>query len=459
VQGKLISHLSTNLTTSVTSSRPTDSSLGSFPSNDSSRSVNNASVNNDSVNNHSVNNDSVYSASVYNDSVNNDSVNNDLVNNDSVNNFSIYTASVNGALVSGLYSPSISLFRTLSSHTTSSEVTTPIRAIPTTIIPGIHIKQQQSLPNIPTPPFSSGGTSTADHPQNSPRPSAPNFVSLGQPITDAQHNLNANEDQHGPLPEGWERGIDPLGLTYYVNRHTRSITRNRPSPNQAVDHQAQEGEATTTGSGSLPAGWEERCTPEGRPYYVNSNTGSTTWVDPRRQTIIRGMGPNGQSTSLQPQTVSQLGPLLSGWGAISALNDDPVGQVVLERPNPSARGHTAIEFRLVGSTHSGISVKEALDGVRQSQINAYLMHDVSVDMYGKIPLIIRWMGYCSVIYKILLSSDYYDNVDMQHLARRTARAIVNFMAINSITLSLNRVVMHRLEEISLGVWVPVLTTH
>ena len=73
------------------------------------------------------------------------------------------------------------------------------------------------------------------------------------------------------------------------------------------------GGPTTAGSGSLPAGWEEWYTPEGRPYYVDHDTRTTTWVDPRRQTIIRVMGPNGQSTSLQPQTISQLGPLPSGW--------------------------------------------------------------------------------------------------------------------------------------------------
>jgi E3 ubiquitin-protein ligase NEDD4 len=176
--------------------------------------------------------------------------------------------------------------------------------------------------------------------------------------TSTQHNFNASEDQYGPLPEGWERRIDPLGRTYYVDHNTRSTTWNRPSPNQAVNHHTQEGEtnaardqhsrrilvddlleatsagpntqrsgaqsgnaavvgagggATTAGSGSLPAGWEERYTPEGRPYYVDHNTRTTTWVDPRRQTIIRVMGPNGQSTSLQPQTISQLGPLPSGW--------------------------------------------------------------------------------------------------------------------------------------------------
>jgi WW domain len=380
VQGKLICHLSTNLTTSATSSRSTDSSLTltSLPSNDSSRSVNNASVNNtsvynDSVNNASIYNDSINNASVYNESVNdasvynesvyNESVYNDSIYNESVDNASVHTASVNSASVSELHSPSISLSRTLSSHTTSSEVTipnqSPIIAIPTTIIPRTHLEQQQSLPNIPTRPVSSGGTSTADHPQNPPRPFALGIVSPGQPITNAQHNLNANEDQYGPLPEGCERRIDPFGRTYYVDHDTRSPTWTRPSPNQAVNHHTQEGETnaardqhsrrilvddlleggpntqrsgiagaqsgnaavvgagggttSTAGSGSLPAAWEERYTPEGRPYYVDHNTRTTTWVDPRRQTFIRVMGPNGQSISLQPQTISQPGPLPSGW--------------------------------------------------------------------------------------------------------------------------------------------------
>ncbi|KAN0115918.1 HECT domain containing protein, partial [Russula decolorans] len=302
VQGKLVIYLSTNLSTTATSSRPAGSSLAlpvtSLPSHDSS---------------------------------------------------------LNSTSVSELHSPSISLSRTLSLHTTSAEVTTPIIAIPTTIIPGTDLEQRQSLPNILTPPVSSGDTSTADHPQNPPRPSAPGIVSPGQPITNAQHNLNTNEDQYCPLPEGCERRIDPLGRTDYVDHNTRSTTWNCPSPNQAVNHHAREGETnaardelddlleatsggphtqhpeiagaqsentavvgasggtTTAGSGSLPAGWEEQYTPEGRPYYVDHNTRTTTWMHPIRQTIIWVKGLNGQSTSLQPQILSKLGPLPSGW--------------------------------------------------------------------------------------------------------------------------------------------------
>jgi len=285
VQGKLISRLSTNLTTSATGSRPTDSSLAlaSPPSNNYRRSVDSESIYNESIYNESISNESIYNESIYND-------------NGSVYNASVYTGSAKSASVE-LYSPSIN---NQNSHIISPEAT-PIMTISATLAP---LEQQQSLPNIPTHPVVPGGTSTADPPENSLRPSAP--APPEQPITNGQHNLNVNEDQYGPLPEGWESGVDLLGLTYYVNRHAHSITRTRPSPNQAVDQKA---ETTTTGSGSLPAGWVEPRTSDGQ---VNDNTHSTTSVDPRLRTNIRVTGPNGQG-SLQPQTTSQLGPLPPGW--------------------------------------------------------------------------------------------------------------------------------------------------
>jgi len=235
--------------------------------------------------------------------------------------------------------------------------------MPTPIIPGSQDhEQQQPQPNNATRPVVSGAASAVVHPQNSTTASAAGIISPGQVLASnnsAQHNYNATEDQYGSLPPGFERRTDPLGRTYYVDHNTRTTSWNRPSSNQAANLHALEGETnaareqhnrrilvddlleassggttvqragsaqpgnpvvvgpvsgnTTAGSGSLPAGWEERHTPEGRPYYVDHNTRTTTWVDPRRQTIIRVMGPNGQSTSLQPQTISQLGPLPSGW--------------------------------------------------------------------------------------------------------------------------------------------------
>ncbi len=232
-----------------------------------------------------------------------------------------------------------------------------------------------------TPSATAGSEGTGDGSLASSRPvsgTAPTALtspstatnSIAPPPTGGpqpNRNLGTNEDQHGPLPSGWERRSDPLGRTYYVDHNTRTTTWHRPSASQAVNASNQLGETnaareqnsrrlladdmveaatpnrsatataapppphsaasspsttivpgsgstqTTSGSGPLPAGWEERYTPEGRPYYVDHNTRTTTWVDPRYQRIVRVVGPNGTSTSAQPQSVSQLGPLPSGW--------------------------------------------------------------------------------------------------------------------------------------------------
>lgn len=224
-------------------------------------------------------------------------------------------------------------------------------------------QEQPQLAPTPTRPVSTGNASTVGA-AATPAPPTTNSSANAQAASNnnaQMRNFNPHEDQYGPLPTGWERRIDPLGRTYYVDHNTRSTTWNRPSASSTVNHTAQDGETnaardqhnrrilvddmleannsgatvnrntsvqqtntaaaalaastntTTNGAGPLPAGWEERYTPEGRPYYVDHNTRTTTWVDPRRQTIIRVMGPNGQNTALQPQTISQLGPLPSGW--------------------------------------------------------------------------------------------------------------------------------------------------
>ncbi|KAI0811120.1 HECT-domain-containing protein [Irpex lacteus] len=207
-------------------------------------------------------------------------------------------------------------------------------------------------------PVSTGSAQAAAQPTQQTTTNASANAQAASNNNAQMRNFNPHEDQYGPLPPGWERRIDPLGRTYYVDHNTRSTTWNRPSPNQTTNTHAQEGDTnaardhnnrrvlvddmleaasgvsrsasalaantstaalaastntTTGGAGPLPSGWEERYTPEGRPYYVDHNTRTTTWVDPRRQTVIRVMGPNGQNTALQPQTISQLGPLPSGW--------------------------------------------------------------------------------------------------------------------------------------------------
>ncbi|KAH9900231.1 HECT-domain-containing protein [Xylariomycetidae sp. FL2044] len=170
------------------------------------------------------------------------------------------------------------------------------------------------------------------------------------------------EDGQGRLPAGWERREDNLGRTYYVDHNTRTTSWNRPTQAGAAETrgereaatqverqrhqnrtlpedrtgansptlQQQQGGgspqsgagqgtlmhtgATSAGTGELPSGWEARFTPEGRPYFVDHNTRTTTWVDPRRQQYIRMYGgQNNANGTIQQQPVSQLGPLPSGW--------------------------------------------------------------------------------------------------------------------------------------------------
>ena len=148
------------------------------------------------------------------------------------------------------------------------------------------------------------------------------------------------DDENGvPLPQGWERRVDPQGRTYYVDHNSRSTTWQRPTyPGQArPPNQRPPSQFTTTApvpassphpaavtppsinnslhSGPtanayndipLPLGWEERRTPEGRPYFVDHHTRTTTWRDPRQNI-------NRASLNAGPSSNPNLGPLPSGW--------------------------------------------------------------------------------------------------------------------------------------------------
>lgn len=221
-----------------------------------------------------------------------------------------------------------------------------------------HQQQQQLVVQQPPP----------NQPQSVTSPTSQQQPSGTTGANGARANMSSFEDSQGRLPAGWERRQDNLGRTYYVDHNTRTTTWNRPSTTynesdqRAAVQQNTDAErvrhnnrmlpvedrtgassptpsastqpepqapasvagnagaasmlasgATTAGTGELPAGWEQRHTPEGRVYFVDHNTRTTTWVDPRRQQYIRMYGNNAGSQSIQQQPVSQLGPLPSGW--------------------------------------------------------------------------------------------------------------------------------------------------
>ncbi|KAF8170675.1 hypothetical protein K438DRAFT_206882 [Mycena galopus ATCC 62051] len=131
------------------------------------------------------------------------------------------------------------------------------------------------------------------------------------------NNFNPNEDQYGALPPGWSRRIDPSGRTYYAHHRTRTTSWTRPPAAAAANDAARELNNRAS-IGGLLNGWEERITPSGRPYYVDHNTRSTTWD-------AADAGGGGSALRFQRQTIAQPthGPLPSGW----EIRHTPTGRV------------------------------------------------------------------------------------------------------------------------------------
>ncbi|KAM7124295.1 NEDD4-like E3 ubiquitin-protein ligase WWP1 isoform 4-T4 [Ciconia maguari] len=112
-----------------------------------------------------------------------------------------------------------------------------------------------------------------------------------------------------PLPPGWERRVDDRGRVYYVDHNTRTTTWQRPTMesvrnfeqwqsqrnqlqgamqqfNQRYLYSASMLSAENDPLGPLPPGWERRVDSNDRVYFVNHNTKTTQWEDPRTQGTV-----------------------------------------------------------------------------------------------------------------------------------------------------------------------------
>uniref|UniRef100_A0A8C9YTY0 E3 ubiquitin-protein ligase n=1 Tax=Sander lucioperca TaxID=283035 RepID=A0A8C9YTY0_SANLU len=112
-----------------------------------------------------------------------------------------------------------------------------------------------------------------------------------------------------PLPPGWEKRVDQRGRFYYVDHNTRTTTWQRPTAETVRNYQQWQSQRSQlqgamhqfsqrflyqpSGApvendplGGLPPGWEKR-QDNGRIYFVNHNTRTTQWDDPRTQGMIK----------------------------------------------------------------------------------------------------------------------------------------------------------------------------
>lgn len=92
------------------------------------------------------------------------------------------------------------------------------------------------------------------------------------------------DDGEGALPDGWQMQTAPNGRKFFIDHNSKTTTwvdprtgKPTPLPDKKIykpKHQCDE-------LGPLPSGWEERVHVDGRVFFIDHNTKTTQWEDPR----------------------------------------------------------------------------------------------------------------------------------------------------------------------------------
>lgn len=100
------------------------------------------------------------------------------------------------------------------------------------------------------------------------------YVFLHVSECSAPNGKPLREEDH-TLPQGWEMRKTSEGRIYYVDHITRSTSWTPPQPYTEVEIVE-----TRAGLAALPEGWEQSLDQNGRPYYIDHNNWTTSWVRP-----------------------------------------------------------------------------------------------------------------------------------------------------------------------------------
>jgi E3 ubiquitin-protein ligase NEDD4 len=84
-----------------------------------------------------------------------------------------------------------------------------------------------------------------------------------------------------PLPAGWSSQTAPNGRTFYIDHNNKSTTWIDPRTGKASLQLTSKTKPKHDDLGPLPDGWEERLHTDGRIFFIDHNTRSTQWEDPR----------------------------------------------------------------------------------------------------------------------------------------------------------------------------------
>jgi E3 ubiquitin-protein ligase NEDD4 len=96
-------------------------------------------------------------------------------------------------------------------------------------------------------------------------------------------NASTTSNSQAALPPHWEELIDSDGRTYYANHATRTTSWRRPDSEAEVTGRSEDS-ANAQASLNLPAAWQALVDSEGRTYFANHSTRTTTYDRPEGPT-------------------------------------------------------------------------------------------------------------------------------------------------------------------------------
>ncbi|XP_040277001.1 E3 ubiquitin-protein ligase NEDD4-like isoform X8 [Bufo bufo] len=109
---------------------------------------------------------------------------------------------------------------------------------------------------------------------------------LSNPQSPQPSPYNSPKPQHKGaqsfLPPGWEMRIAPNGRPFFIDHNTKTTTWEDPRLKFPV-HMRTKASLNPNDLGPLPPGWEERIHLDGRTFYIDHNSKLTQWEDPRLQ--------------------------------------------------------------------------------------------------------------------------------------------------------------------------------
>ncbi|XP_065918964.1 E3 ubiquitin-protein ligase NEDD4-like isoform X2 [Dysidea avara] len=100
-------------------------------------------------------------------------------------------------------------------------------------------------------------------------------------LPDVLHNYQDD------LPSGWQVSVTTAGRIFYIDSNTGTTSWIHPREITIQEEERSENVVGIEQDMSLPPGWELRKAPDGRTFFIDHNTRTTTWEHPQRHSASR----------------------------------------------------------------------------------------------------------------------------------------------------------------------------